>query len=269
VLTVALFLLIVPMVEGRQAGWPLWAWLSLATSVVGFAVFAAVERQVEARGNSPLVSLRLFRERSFTLGVVLVIVAYAGINSFFLVLSLVLQDGLGQSALGAGIAYAPLAIAFFVTSLVAGKLAPRFGRRILEIGSVVSGLGFVGTLVVALTGGAHLTVNMLMPSLVVIGLGNGLLLPQLLNTVLSRIRPDEAGMASGVLSTGQQVGGALGVAVIGVLFFNALSTSQTAGHHASAYAHAMGVAVALNVAIAVTATALLLALPGVTTRNTA
>ncbi|MEV6609591.1 MFS transporter [Kutzneria sp. NPDC051319] len=253
-LTVAMVLLIVPVVQGRQLGWPLWTWLSLAVSVPAFAVFALVERRVEA----PLVSLRLFRDRSFSVGILLVVVAYAGVNSFFLVLSLMLQDGLGQSALGAGLSYAPLAVAFFVTSLLAGKLTPRYGRRVLEAGSVIAGLGFVVTMALALTAGPSLTIGLLMPSLVVVGIGNGLLLPQLLNTVLSRVGPNEVGMASGVLSTGQQVGGAVGVAVIGVVFFSALGGP---GGHVASYGYALGVAVGLNVLIAVVATVLLLALP--------
>jgi EmrB/QacA subfamily drug resistance transporter len=259
-LTVAMFLLIVPVVQGRQLGWPLWTWLSLAASVPAFVLFAVIERRVEARGAAPLVSLRLFRDRSFTLGIALVIVAYAGVNSFFLVLSLMLQDGLGQNALGAGLSYTPLAAAFFATSLLAGKLTPRYGRRVLEVGSVISGLGFIATMVLALTTGPSLNIGLLMPGLVVVGVGNGLLLPQLLNTVLSRIGPNEVGMASGVLSTGQQVGGALGVAVIGVLFFSALGGP---GGQVASYGHALGIAVGLNVLIALVATALLFALPKV------
>lgn len=257
-LTVGMFLLIVPLVEGRDAGWPLWTWLSLAGSAVAFVVFAFVERWVEKIGRAPLVALRLFASRPFTVGIILVVVAYAGVNSFFLILSLMLQDGLGLSALGAGLVYTPLAVAFFVTSLMAARWTPRWGRRVLEVGSVIAGVGFVTTLVVAFAGGGHLSVPVLIAPLTVVGLGNGLLLPQLLNTVLARIGPNEVGMASGVLSTGQQVGGAVGVAVIGVLFFDDLGPT---GHGVAGYAHAFGTAVILNLVIAVIATALLFALP--------
>jgi MFS family permease len=217
--------------------------------LIFFGLFALAEHR---RGRDPLIDLRLFTERSFTIGVLLVIVAYAGVNSFFLILSLTLQDGLGFSALQAGLTYTPLALAFFATSLVAARLVPRFGRRVLEVGSALAGIGFLATMTIAFT--APVSVATLMVPLIMIGLGNGLLLPQLLNTVLARIGPNEVGMASGVLSTGQQVGGALGVAVIGVLYFNAL------GAHAN-YAVAFGTAVVLNLIIAVIATALLFALP--------
>jgi MFS family permease len=259
VLTVALFLLVVPIVAGQQDGWPAWTWLSLSGSAVALAVFTAAEWRVQSRGGAPLVAIGLFRERSFTAGIALVIVAFAGVYSFFLVLSLTLQDGLGLSALQAGLVYSSLATAFFLASLVSGRLAARYGRRALEAGAAVSVAGFGTTILVAHLTGAQLSAPVLVPSLIVIGLGNGLLLPQLLNAVLARIGPGEVGMASGILSTGQQVGGALGVAVIGVVFYRALGH---AGHGAAgAYAHALGSAAAGNVVIGVTVLLLLFALP--------
>jgi len=258
VLTVALFLLVVPLVEGREAGWPAWTWASLVGSAAAFALLVVVERQVERAGRAPLVSLRLFAERPFAVGITLVVVAYAGVNSFFLILSLMLQDGLGMSALGAGLAYTPLAVAFFGTSLLAARLTPRYGRRVLELGSVLAATGFLATLLMAFAEGGRLSAGPLIAPLALVGLGNGLLLPQLLNTVLSRIDPSEIGMASGVLSTGQQVGGAVGVAVVGMFFFDALPQH---GSLVARYAHAFGTAAVLNLAIAAIATALLFALP--------
>jgi EmrB/QacA subfamily drug resistance transporter len=258
VLTVALFLLVTPLVQGREAGWPAWTWLSLAASAVAFVGFAVVERQVQKAGGMPLVAPQMFRERPFIVGMLLVVIAYAGVNSFFLILSLTLQNGLGQSALGAGLAYTPLAIAFFLASLAAGRLAAKLGRQVLLIGGATAALGFAATLAVAFTSSDHLTVSRLLGPLILVGLGNGLLLPQLLNAVLARIQPSEVGMASGVLSTGQQVGGAVGVAVIGILFFGELGSH---GHGIAAFSDAFGTAVALNLAIAAAVTVLVCALP--------
>jgi len=259
VLTAALVLLVLPLVEGRQAGWPTWAWLSLAASAVTFCVFAAVEVRVARAGRSPLINLGLFRQRPFAVGIALVLVSYAALNSFFLVLSLVLQDGLGFSALGAGLVYTPLAVAFFAFSLLAGRLAPRYGRHVLEFGAIVTVVGFAATMAVAAGFGASLGPAALIPTLVIQGVGEGLLLTPLLNAVLARIGEDEIGMASGVLSTAQQVGGVLGVALIGVLYFGAL---PKAGHGGTAsYAHALTVGVGFNVAAGLLATALVFALP--------
>jgi EmrB/QacA subfamily drug resistance transporter len=252
VLTVALLLLVAPLIEGRQRGWPAWTWWSLAASLPAFGAFALVERSAEAAGRAPLVSTSLLRERPFVVGMTLVTLGYAGVNSFFLVLSLTLQDGFGRSALGAGLAYTPLAAGFFAASLLAGRLAPRFGRRLLACGALTALAGFLGTAAFA----GHFALLML--PLVLVGVGNGILLTPLLNTVLAQIRPAEIGMASGVLSTGQQVGGVVGVAVIGVLFFPSL---RTAGAGQAAFSHALAVAVWFNAALAAAVAALVFALP--------
>ncbi|MEW1655917.1 MFS transporter [Streptomyces sp. NPDC093707] len=258
VLTVALGLLVVPLVEGRAAGWPLWTWGSLAASVLAFVAFALVERRVEASGGAPLVRLRLFRERPFAVGITLVLLTYAGINSFFLVFSLTLQDGLGQDALGAGLYYTPFAVVFFAASLLAGRLA-RFGRRVLQAGALLVLLGFGTTVALAAGAGAGLTAGRLVASLVLVGAGNGLLVTPLLSAVLAGVRPEETGLASGVLSTGQQIGGAVGVAVIGVLFYDALGPA--AHQDAAAYGQALAWSLAANAALAALVSLLLPFLP--------
>ncbi|MCL7495644.1 MFS transporter [Streptomyces sp. MCA2] len=264
VLTVALSLLVVPLVEGRAYGWPLWAWLGLAASIPAFAAFGLVERRVAAVGGTPLVRLRLLRERPFAVGMTLVVLTYAGINSLFLVLSLTLQDGLGMDALGAGLVYTPFAVAFFAASLLAGRLA-RFGRRVLLLGALTGALGFIGTIALTLNAGATLTAWELVPTLLLVGAGNGLLVTPLLNAVLGTIRPAEVGMASGVLSTGQQIGGAVGVALVGILYYGALG--DAAHHDTGAYGHALAAALVLNVALAAAISALLPFLPDAATRR--
>ncbi|MFF8896003.1 MFS transporter [Streptomyces lydicus] len=258
VLTVALFLLVVPLVEGRSYGWPLWTWLSLAGSALAFAVFGLVERRVDAAGGAPLIQLGLLRERPFAVGMTLVVLAYAGINSFFLILSLTLQDGLGMDALGAGLVYTPLAVAFFAASLIAGRLA-RFGRRVLQLGGLIGAVGFLGTIFLAVSAGSALTAWELAPTLILVGAGNGLLVTPLLNAVLSNVGPRHVGMASGVLSTGQQIGGAVGVAIVGVLYYNALGGA--AHNDAGAYGHALTTAVVFNVVLSAAISALLPLLP--------
>ncbi|MFJ9415198.1 MFS transporter [Streptomyces sp. NPDC101227] len=258
VLTVALFLLVVPLVEGRAYGWPAWTWLSLAGSAPAFAVFALVERRVATAGGAPLVHPGLLRARPFAVGTTLVVVAYAGINSFFLILSLTLQDGLGMDALGAGLVYTPLAVAFLGASILAGRLAG-FGRRVLQAGALVGGLGYVAAIVLVSTAGTGLTAWALAPPLVLVGAGNGLLVTPLLNAVLGNVGTEEVGMASGVLSTCQQVGGAVGVAVVGVLYYHSLG--DAAHNDTVVYGHALTTAVVFNLALAAAISALLPFLP--------
>ncbi|UNO40353.1 MFS transporter [Streptomyces sp. MST-110588] len=258
VLTVALFLLVVPLVEGREAGWPWWTWASLAAGTGSLAVFVVVEKRVEAAGGSPLVRTALLRERPFAIGITLVLLTYFGINSFFLVLSLTLQEGLGLDTLGAGLFYAPFAAAFFAASLLAGRLA-RYGRRVLQAGGLIGALGYAAMIAVVAGAGTELTAPALVAPLLLIGAGNGLFVTPLLNAVLSQVRPHETGMASGVLSTGQQIGGAVGVAVVGVLYYSAL---RGAAHlDMAAYGHALTVALVFNLALAVAVSVLLPFLP--------
>jgi EmrB/QacA subfamily drug resistance transporter len=258
-LTVALALLVVPIIEGRQYDWPAWAWVSLGLSVPAFVVFILVERRVAAFGGDPLISLNLFRERSFAVGIALVLVSYAGLNSFFLVLSLTLQDGLGNSALKAGLVYTPEAITFFFASLVAGRLTARYGARLLQIGAIILTIGYASTVFVAVERGSALTAGVIIPTLILQGLGGGMLLTPLFNTILARVGPAETGMASGVLSTAQQVGGSVGVAIIGVLFFDSLTRSGHGGPEA--FGHALAIGVSFNVVVSVIAAILVFSLP--------
>ncbi|MFE3492593.1 MFS transporter [Streptomyces sp. NPDC059175] len=237
-LSAALLLLTYPLIQGREEGWPWWTWACFAASAVAFGVFIALERAVDRRGGDPLMKLSLFSQRSFSLGIVLVLAVYALLSSYYLALSVSMQDGLGKSALGAGLVYTPAAVTFFVFSMVAGRLVPKYGRRVLEVGSVVLAVGYLTTAVVLLSG-PRLTPMLVIPTLMLQSVGGGLLITPLLNTVLTRIAPETVGMASGALSTAQQIGGALGVAVIGAVFFNAFHPAADGAVEAAGHAFAM------------------------------
>ncbi|MBW8486801.1 MFS transporter [Actinomadura parmotrematis] len=226
-LTAALALLAVPLIQGRQAGWPGWAWACLAGSLPCLAAFVALERRTAARGGDPLVRIALFRTRSFSLGLALILLLYTVVTSYYLVLAVSLQDGRGLSPLGAGLVYTPSAVAFFLFSLLAGRLVPAHGHRVLITGATVMALGYAATAVLLL-GGAPFTPAVVIPTLILQSAGGGLVIPPSLNAVLARVTPDDTGAASGALSTAQQIGGALGVAVIGAVFFTAF-TPATAG----------------------------------------
>lgn len=239
VLSAALFLLVLPLIQGQEAGWPWWVWACFAGSAVAFGLFVAVERGLERRGGDPLVPLTLFRQRSFSLGIILVLALYALIYSYYLALSVTMQQGLGMSALGAGLVYAPAATAFFVFSMVASRTIPKYGRRVLEIGAIILTSGYLATGLL-LVSGPRITPLLVIPTLVLQSVGGGLVITPALNTVLSRVEPESAGVASGVLSTAQQCGGALGVAVIGAVFFS--SFHPAAVGRVAAAGHAFAVA---------------------------
>lgn len=261
VLSATVFLVTFPLIQGHEAGWPAWAWACLAASVPCLAAFVFVERRIAARGGTPLVRISLFRTRSFSVGILLVLVIYTVLTSYYLVLSVSLQDGLGMSALQAGLVYTPAAATFFVFSLIAGRLIPAHGRRVLEIGAIMLALGYAATATL-LASGAPFIPQVVIPTLILQSAGGGLLVTPSLGAVLSRIDPDDAGVASGVLSTAQQVGAALGVAVIGVVYFTTLDQTGTA-------AHGLTMASLATLIAAVLATALVFLLPrqGTAPRN--
>ncbi|MEC3958790.1 MFS transporter [Nocardia sp. CDC153] len=258
VLSAALFFLVLPLIQGQQAGWPTWIWLCFAASAIAFGVFVLIERNLERRGRDPLLPLTLFHQRSFSLGIVLVLALYALIYSYYLVLSVTMQQGLGLSALGAGLVYTPAATAFFIFSQVASRTIPRYGRRVLEIGAIIMALGYLSTAIL-LFSGPRITPLLVIPTLVLQSVGGGLVITPALNTVLSRVAPESAGVASGALSTAQQCGGALGVAVIGAIYFATYHPDST--DPAPASAHAFATASLATFVIAVVAGAVVFLLP--------
>jgi EmrB/QacA subfamily drug resistance transporter len=216
--------IVLPLVEGRRQGWPAWTFVCLAAAVPLALAFALRQRRLAASGGEPLVHPDLFRERAFTVGVLTSVVFYTGMGSFFLVLAIYLQEGIGLSALDSGLVFTPLALGYLVASAGAEALAPRFGRQVLAAGGLVRAVAVTGlalTVAAIGTGGSPL---LLVPALIVDGLGMGLLTAPLVATVVGAMDPRHAGAASGVLSTAQQVGNTIGVAAIGALFYGAIGS---------------------------------------------
>jgi EmrB/QacA subfamily drug resistance transporter len=228
IVTAGLLLLVYPLVQGRDLDWPLWTFVSMAAAVPVLIGFGVYERYKKARDGSPLVDMDLFRQRSFVPGLLVAGIFFMGIPAFFLTFSLWLQIGLGFSALHAGLTGAPFAVGSAVASAASVRLAPSLGRRILSAGALllVAGMGALIWTVDRYGGAIHSW--QLLPALLVCGLGLGSVVAPLVTVVLAGIRGQDAGAASGVLSTVQQVGGAVGVALIGVIFFGLLG-SQAAG----------------------------------------
>jgi EmrB/QacA subfamily drug resistance transporter len=221
--TLGLTAIVLPLVEGRAHGWPLWTWLSLAAAPVLLGAFAVQQRRVAARGGTPMMPPELFRSRGVTIGLAAQLLFWSGQASFFLVLSLYLQLGRGMSALHSGLVFTILAVAYLLTSLRAPALTVSHGRRVLAVGA---GLLAVGHLTLALTVadvGIGGSVLVLAPGLALVGAGMGLGITPLASLIMAAAPPQHVGATSGVLSTMQNVGNAIGVAVVGVLFYGAVS----------------------------------------------
>lgn len=238
--TLALVALVLPLIEGRQHGWPLWTWLSLGCSMLLFLIFA--RHQVRRGDRATLIDVTLFRERAFTAGLAAQLAYFMGNASFFLVFTLYVQEGHGLSALNAGLIFAPMSVGFMTTSLTARRLAASLGRQAITVGALTMLVGQIGLVLTTAHTGLGGSVVWMLPTLVAVGAGMGLAIAPLAATILSQVEPHHAGAASGILSTAQQVGNALGVALIGVVFYDAHGF-QGAFEHSLIYLMAVAVVV--------------------------
>lgn len=242
----ALGLLVFPLAEGRAAGWPLWSLVLLGTSPLAWLAFLAWQSRLLRTGGSPLVALDLFLDPAFVKGLVLSFFLYLAYG-FLFCLALYLKTTRHLSALDLGLAVLPFAFSFFVVSFFVGRLASLLGNRILVLGFGLLAAGWSGLLVSVLTGGGGIDgVGTL--GLLVAGLGNGLVLPSLIRVVTGAMDPRHAGLASGVLLSVQQMGGSLGVVVLGGLYFTGTAAGGDPG---TALAWALATSVALGLAGAV------------------
>jgi EmrB/QacA subfamily drug resistance transporter len=226
--TLGLLMLLYPLTRGRELGWPLWGYVSMAGALVVFAALVAYERRKTARDGSPLVELSLFRVKSFAAGIAVQTVFGIALGIFFLVWTLYLQMGLGWGELKAGLTGIPFSIA---VSMAAGlsvqKLVPRFGRKVLEAGALVMA---AGVLLYMWESGRYGTAiapwQMALP-LVVMGVGMGLIVAPLTDAVLSDVPREHSGSASGLINTVQQMGNALGLGLVSVVFFGVIDDRVT------------------------------------------
>jgi len=221
--TAGLGALMLPLVEGQALGWPAWCWLSLLAAIVTLGAFVRLQIWLGRHDRAPLLEPSLFRERSFSIGLLSQVALWAGMASFFLVLALYLQGGRLLHPLPAGLVFTVLAGAYLVASLRAPRLAMRFGRGLIAAGALTLASGHALLLAAVAVEGSGGSLTLLVPGLLMVGVGMGLCITPLATTVLSSADPQRAGAVSGALSTTQQVGNAFGVAISGGIFFGSLS----------------------------------------------
>jgi EmrB/QacA subfamily drug resistance transporter len=252
-LSATLGLLVYPLVEGRETGWPLWILAMLVMSPVALFAFIRFEKRLADRGGSALVELSLFRNHSFVVGIAMAVAFYMQ-SSFFLTLSVYLQSGLHMAPFDAGVATLPYVGGGFIASLASSHLMHRLGVRALTLGFALQVLGFA----ILMLAVSHLLPGGLKIGLTCAGLGFGTVMPSVIKAVIGGIDSRHAGLASGVAISALQVGASLGVAIIGGVFYSALGAKQGL----DAYAHAFTLALGCNVALLALGGALSLWLPG-------
>ncbi|WP_435842708.1 MFS transporter [Streptomyces fradiae] len=215
----AMLLLMYPLTRGAELDWPLWCLVMMAGSVPVAAAFVLYERRRGARDGSPLVELSLFRVKSFAAGVAVQLTFGIALGIFFLVWTLYMQTGLGWSPLRAGLTGVPFSLAVSVAASVSVQvLVPRFGRRVLQAGALtmIAGVGLY--LWEADRYGTGIEPWQMAAPLVVLGAGMGLVVAPLTDAVLSDVPREHAGSASGIVNSVTQLGNALGLGLVSVVF---------------------------------------------------
>ncbi|MBW5486899.1 MFS transporter [Streptomyces bambusae] len=222
VLAAGLVAVVLPLVQGEANGWPLWGWACLAGGVLAVAGLGVLEAR--RRGATvPLLPAQAFRLPAFSFGLAVQLLFAVGMQGFFLVFALWLQGSQGYTPMQAGLVTVAFSAGGFLTAPAADALAVRFGRLVLAAGALMMAGGVTAVqYAVAHSSDTHTGAWPLVPGLVVAGAGLGFLVVPLVNVVLSAVPARIAGGASGIFSTAQQFGGALGAAVIGSVFFGAL-----------------------------------------------
>ncbi|MER5930564.1 MFS transporter [Streptomyces sp. NPDC002054] len=224
VLAAGLVAIVLPLVQGQSNGWPLWGWLCLAAGVLAVTGLGVLEARRRGGAIAPLLPARAFRLPAFSLGLAVQLLFAVGMQGFFLIFALWLQGGEGYTPMQAGLVTVAFSVGGFLTAPVADTLAARHGRLVLAAGALLMAGGFAGVWYAVTRSGdaTHTGAWPLVPGLLIAGAGLGFLVVPLVNVVLSAVPAEIAGGASGIFSTAQQFGGALGAAVIGTVFFGAL-----------------------------------------------
>jgi EmrB/QacA subfamily drug resistance transporter len=229
--TAGLVMLVYGVTIGRQKGWPVWIIALIAASIPVLAAFVVYEIRKTRRNDSPLVIMTLFRDRAFSAGVVLFLVFFLALPPFFFLFSLYLQIGEGFSALGSGLSGVAFAVASGFASSRSELVARRLGNRTLMIGCALLVVGMMLLYLTVDLVGIHPHIYDFIGALGIAGFGLGLFIAPVVNVVLAGIHAEGAGSASGVLSTVQQLGAALGIAFAGILFFSLIGANASPAVH--------------------------------------
>ncbi|GAB3834143.1 MFS transporter [Kribbella italica] len=242
VLTVGLVAIVFPLLDGRTYGWPVWIWFCLVAGIVALAGLALVEHRKNPAGA--LLPLDLFRVPVVSRGLTVLLLIFASFSGFLLILTLWLQGSQEYSPLDAGLLMAAFAAGGVAMSPFTGRLLVRFGRTLILLGSSLAGVGALVVLLAARAADGPVGAWTLVPGLFVMGLSMNLVVPTLATLFLAGVPVELAGAGSGIFNTGQQFGGALGVAGIGAIYFAALDSG---GPRAAVTAGTVAVAVGLVV----------------------
>ena len=217
------------IVEGEPLGWPAWIWGLIGVGLVLIGAFYFGQRRRAAQGQPQLLNYDLLRNRDYMFGAFVVTIYASGIPGMFMVISLLLQSGFGFTPLQSGLTNTPFSVGVLLASFIAG----RFGSHYLRARVAAAGIMLAGGILWLhfIIQGAGETIDSLsfLPPLLIAGVGLGTGFSSLFQLVLRNVPPRDAGAGSGALQAFQQVGGAVGIAIVGQIFFTELAGNFAAG----------------------------------------
>ncbi len=243
-IAIALSALIAPLIEGREQGWPIWLILMLATSLPFFLLFWRHEKHLESTGKDPILAPSLLQNRGLLRGLLAALFFYA-LAAFWLIFSVYQQGGLGLTPFEAGLAILPAAVGFVLGPFASERILRVFGRFSAGAGMVLQAAGLFGTAALISNG----LPQFLFAALFLIGAGQGIALPNLVKSIVQRVDRTPSGLASGLVNSMFQIGGALAAAIVGGLFFSILGSATDVQSIGRAYSVA-AVAIAICLLIA-------------------
>lgn len=228
-LSVALLALLYPLIQGGDLGWPLWTIVLMIASIPLFGLFWWQQKVRDRAAGTPLVPPYLFQRRAFVIGLIVCLVFFGAAFSLFFVFAIFLQNGLGYSVLHAALTTMVSPASTVVAAVASSRIAARFGTRVLTAGALISACGQLVLIWIINAAGATASPWHFIPAMVLVGAGIGLVVGPLVDLVLARVPLRDAGSASGLLNTADQLGVAVGVAVLGTVFFGWMADARQAG----------------------------------------
>ncbi len=251
-----IFAIVFPLVEGREFGWPLWCFAMMVASLPLAVGFLKWEARRERRGDAQLLPIALLKNRHFVLGLSMTAALFAGIPGFFFVIAIFLQVGFDFTPLQSGVTTIPFPVGVLIASLISGRFGSSYAKARLVAGPLILTAGMGLLLVIVGTANSALDHWTFALPLFISGIGLGVTVAPLFATILTVVDNRDAGSASGALQTFQQIGGALGVAAVGQIFFGLLGASNAHDAYRGSLQSALGFEMAIFVVLAVLASRL-------------
>lgn len=222
ILTACLFSLIIPLIIGREQGWPLWSFGLLAFSLLSFCYFIKDQQDKLTTGLAPLVNMSLFKIKDFNRGIITVVFYFTMHTSYLLMISIYLQNGLQINAYQNGLFFVVFGLSASVSSFLSIRAVSVYGKKVLQAGAVMMLVSFFLQSVYLNKQSSYLNIFFQMGFY---GFGGGIVLPSLLNMALRSVPLKFAGAASGIYATVQQASSALGISIIGGIFYHILGNA--------------------------------------------